>query len=165
MSVMDAARNVAEDYPGGASALAPRIDKNPTTLNHELHETGAAKLGLTTAVKMTRRTGDLRILNAFAAEAGCLVLALPEALQVEGSETMHDLGLLAKEFSDVVQEVMAACADGEVTANELVRVRRQWAELVAAGQRMLHGVHVKHEASKPGALRAVGEDKSANSRS
>lgn len=155
-SVLDAARNVAEDYPGGARALAARIDKNATSFAHELAETGTAKLGLATAVKMTARTRDLRILNAFAADAGCMVLPLPEALAVEGDHALQQLATLAREFADVVSSVTDAVADGTISANELARVERQYGELIAAGQAMLATLHAQHEAGRPGALRAVG---------
>lgn len=155
-SVLDAARNVAEDYPGGARALALRIDKNATSFAHELAETGTAKLGLATAVKMTARTRDLRILNAFATEAGCMVMPLPEALAVEGDQALQQLATLAREFSDVVGSVTDACADGAISANELARVERQFGELVAAGQALVGTLRAQHEAARPAALRAVG---------
>jgi hypothetical protein len=148
MDVITAAANVAEDYKGGARQLAHDIDRNATTFSHELNETGAAKLGLRTAVKMTMRSKDLRILNAFAAEVGQMCVPLPESLMVDGDMTMLDLGRVAKEFGDVVQEVSAAASDGEVTANELQRVERQWGELVAAGQRMLGHLRASHEQTK-----------------
>lgn len=157
MNVMDAARNVAEDYPGGATSLAPRIDKNPTTLNHELHETGTAKLGLMTAVKMTSRTKDLRILNAFAAEVGCMVLQLPMVDQLEGGQAMTDLAAMAREFSDVVAKVSSACADGRVSDNELHDVERQAGELVAAVQTMLTSLRNMNEAGRLIRLRVVDQ--------
>lgn len=155
LDVMDAARNLAEDYRGGAVALAARIDKNPNTFAHELGEQATAKLGLRTAVKMSKRSGDLRILNAFAAELGCMVLQLPEALMVEGNDAARDLGAMAKEFAEVVAEVMQSQSDGRVTENELAAIRRQWAELLAAGQKTLHTLAQQHEAGKPAHLRAV----------
>jgi hypothetical protein len=166
MSVMDAARNLAEDYPGGAAALALRIDKNPSSFSHELHEAGIAKLGLVTAVKMTRRTGDRRILNAFAAEAGCMVLPLPEALAVEGDDAMQMVSDLAREFNDVVQAFVGAVADRDVNGNEMVGIRRQWSELQLVGQRLVGYAESLHEAGKPAHLRAVEgvHDKPAQAR-
>lgn len=155
MSVMDAARNVAEDYAGGARALALRIDKNPTTFAHELNETGGAKLGLETSVKMTKRSKDLRILNEFAAEAGCMVLLLPEALAVDGNDAMHLVSKLAGEFNDVVQSFVAAVADAEVTGTEVAAIRRQWAELQVVGQRVVAFAEAMHEAGKPAHLKSV----------
>jgi hypothetical protein len=157
MSVMDAARNVAEDYPGGARAVAARIDKNETTFSHELNETGGAKLGLVTAVKMTNRTKDLRILNAFAAEAGCMVLPLPEALNVDGNDAMHLVSRLAGEFNDVVQRFVSAVGDGEVTGNEVEAIRREWSELQAVGQKVVSYAEALHQAGKPEHLRMVGK--------
>lgn len=155
MDVITAACNVAEDYKGGARQLAADIDRNPTTFSHELNETGVAKLGLRTAVKMTKRTKDLRILYAFACEMGQMCVPLPDMLMVEGDLTMQGLGRVAKEFGDVVQEISAAAADGEVSANEMQRVERQWGELVAAGQQLLAHMRARHEAARPGHLRAV----------
>lgn len=155
MSVIDAARNLADDFPGGAKALAQRMDKNPFSLMHELAGTGTAKLGLLDSVKLTRISRDLRILNAFAGEFGCLVLPMPEALQADGSDAMQHLAVLAKEFGDVVQEVSASQADGDISANEMARIERQWSELVLAGQQLVTRLRTKHEASKPAHLRDV----------
>jgi hypothetical protein len=157
MDIIVAAQNVAEDYKGGARQLAIDIGKSPSTFDHQLHERAQSQLGLRTAVKMTRRTGDLRILNVFAAEAGCMVIPLPQSLAVDGNPAMQDLGQLAKEFSDVVKEVCATCNDDDVTANELQRVEREWGEVIVAGQKVLAALRAKHEADKAEAsnLRAV----------
>lgn len=157
MDVITAAANIAEDYPGGARALAAAIDRNPTTFSHELSETGSAKLGVRTLLKMTLRSKDYRALNAFAGECGFICVPLPEALAVDGDATMQNLGRVAKEFGDVIQEVSSAAADGEVSANELQRVERQWGELVAAGQQLLGNLRANHEATKAarGQIRAV----------
>jgi hypothetical protein len=156
LGVLDAAFNVAHDFkPGGAAGLARAIDYNPITLSHEVKGQGGAKLGLATAVKITQRTGDLRILNAFAAECGAMVLLLPEALDIETSRAMQDLAAMAKEFGDVVQAAAKALEDNKVNQNELAEVRKQWSELVAVGQRMLAGIEACYEESKPAYLRAA----------
>ncbi|WP_298929163.1 phage regulatory CII family protein [uncultured Ramlibacter sp.] len=152
MDVQTAAQNVAEDYKGaggsGAKALAADIDKNGTTFAHQLSETGGAVLGLRTAVKMTLRSKDLRILNAFASEAGCMVFPLPETLKVEGNGTMQDLGDTVREFGEVIQEISADSVDGEFSANEVQRIERAWGEHIAAGQRMIANIRAKHDAGK-----------------
>lgn len=155
MDIITAACNVAEDYLGGARQLGLDIDRNPTTFSHELNETGSAKLGLRTAVKMSKRAKDLRILNVFAGELGQMCVPLPDSLAVDGDLTMQDLAKVAKEFGDVVHEVSAAAADGDVSANELQRVERQWGELVAAGQQLLAHMRAAHEAGRPHQLRAI----------
>jgi hypothetical protein len=152
--VMHAANNVAEDFPGGATALAVAIDKNPNTLHHELAEQGFAKLGLRTAVKMTRRAKDARILNAFAASCGFMVLPMPQALTLEGDDVMRRLSETAKEFADVVQVVAGSISDG-ITPNEMASIRREWGELVATGQQMMVHIEAQHQASLPAAQRVT----------
>ena len=147
--VLDAAHHLVQAYPGGAEALAPRMNKNATTLRHEVNRTGQAKLGLADAVSLSVLTGDLRILSAFASELGCMVTPLPASLG--GDETaMHRVALLAKEFGEVVATVTEATADGRISANELANIERNWEELMAAGQALVGHLRAKHEAGRPG---------------
>lgn len=152
-AVLDAAFNLIHDYPGGANALAPRIGKNPTTLCHEARGQGTAKLGLADALKMSLLTGDARILNAFAGDLGYAVIPLHASPAGEGG--LERLGQLAQEFADVIRTTGAALADGHVTANELKRVEREWADLVACGQGLIAHLAQAHAASKPRQLREV----------
>lgn len=153
MDVITAAQNVAEDYAGhggrGARGLAVDIDKNPVSFSHELHETGTAKLGLRTAVKMTIRARDPRILNAFAAECGFMVLPLPETMMVEGDAAVQLVGEAMSEFNDVAQAFIAGAADQNWTGNEVGELERQAGELIAAVQRIVKHAKAAHEASKP----------------
>lgn len=147
--VLDAAYHLGQAYPGGVEALAARLGKNAITLRHELNGTGFAKLGLQTAVDLSVLSKDHRIVNAFAAECGGMFVLLAESLGGD-SAAMHRVAVLAKEFGEVVATVTEAAADGEVSANELARVEREWAELVAAGQALVAHMRAKHEASRPG---------------
>lgn len=149
MDALTAAQNVAEDFKGGARALALAIDKNPVSFSHELHETGTAKLGLRTAVKMTIRARDPRILNAFAAECGFMVLPLPETMMVEGDAAVQLVGDAMGEFNDVAQAFIAGAADQNWTGNEVGELERQAGELIAAVQRIVKHAKAAHEASKP----------------
>jgi hypothetical protein len=148
-AILDAAYQLVHAYPGGAPSLAPRMGKNPTTLSHEVKRTGAAKFGLEDAVLATVLAGDLRILNAFAAEAECMVLPLPRLLEC-GSGAMEQVGKLAHEFGDLVATVSTATADGRISANELAQVERDGADLIAAVQALLAHMRAKHEAGLPG---------------
>lgn len=149
MSLMDAALNVAEDFPGGASALARAIDKNHWTFLHELNETGTAKLGLMTSLKMTRRTGDLRILLAYAAECGQMCLPLPDSLTQSGDECMSALSSLVRESGDVCQELCKALgSDGDINDNELANIQREGGELMAALQKLMVTAQCRNMAGK-----------------
>ncbi len=147
-SLLDAAHQLVQAYPGGAESLAPRFGKNPTTLRHEVNRTGSAKLGLVDAVSMSVMADDRRVLNAFAAEMGCLVLQLPASLSADGT-SMERVSQMAKEFADLIASVTAAKADGKVTANELAHVEREGAELIQACQSLLAHIRSVHEAGTP----------------
>lgn len=155
MNIQDAAYHTVHDYPGGASALAPRLGKSSTTLCHEVRPPvgSVAKLGLIDAQRMMAMSGDHRILHAMAAELGHFVVPLPALADSAGSA--DELAHLAREFGDVVGAVATAMADGKVTDNELKGLERQWGELVAAGQHMLQHFARLNAESKPLTLRSV----------
>lgn len=147
MDVMQAAFNVAEDHrPGRTAGLALAIDKNPTTLAHELKETGGAKLGLLTAVKITKYTGDLRILLAFAAECGQMCVPLPGGLDGTADECMKKLAAMSKEFGEVCQVICGSLgSDGKITDNELATIERESGELVRAVNAVLTAVRARNQ--------------------
>lgn len=153
MDAFTAAQNVAEDYKGGARQLG--IDIDHKALSHELNETGTAKLGLKTAVKMTQRSKDLRILHAFATTCGCMVLPLPETMAVEGDDAMLLVSKLMAELNDTVQAFVGAVSDGRVCQNELAAIKRQGGELQIALQKLVTHAVAMHEQGLPPALRAV----------
>lgn len=147
MKLTDAAYNVVHDYPGGSASLAPRLGKSKTTLNHEVHGTGLAKLGLEDSAKITAMTGDLRILNAFAAQCGCMVIQLPD--EAKEVNTFQQLANLAKEFADYVQTVSETIKDGRVSDNELKRTREELSHLIVAAQNIEGYLAHVNEEHKP----------------
>lgn len=150
MSVMDAAYNVGADYKdGGAAGLARRCGENPNHFSASLSQTGTAKLGLQTAVKMTVLSGDLRILQAYADACGQMVVPLPEALDIGTDDCIQRLGDAAAEFGKVAAETCSALADGKVSANELARFRRLRGSLANALIQLDVALAAKHEAGLP----------------
>lgn len=149
-SIRDAAFRLVRAYPGGAAALGPRLGKRGDTLSHEVAGRGFAKLGLEDAVAISVMSGDLSILNAFAAECDCHVLPLPE-LTSESDEldSVRRMGALAKEFSEVVGAVAEGLADGRVSRNEVKRIQKEWADLEAVGQRLVAQITAAHERGLP----------------
>lgn len=145
MNSLDAARYLMRAYPGGADALAPRLDKTPTTMRHEVAGSDKYKLGLVDAEAMTQMAieahvpNPLAILNAFAANCGAMVVALPNMSFAEGS-TFEDLSSAAKEFAEFVSVAASAAADGKVTGNELRDVDRELSHLMACAQRVRNGL-------------------------
>lgn len=153
MDLRDVAANVVHDYPGGAPSLAPRIGKNATTLAHEVHGTGAAKLGLLDAEKITIRTGDMRILEAFALNCGHMLIQLPKVFEGEPRECMGHLAVTAREFGDLCTEVANSLADGVISDNELARVDRECGELMASLRTLRDALAQHCAAGKPNDLK------------
>jgi len=149
MNVQTAAFNLVHDYPGGATALAPLLGKSASTLNHEVEPNYAtAKLGLADALKLTMLSKDRGILNAFAMACHCMVLPLPSSPEGIDDDTFTSVTRMAREFAEVISQIAEVTADGAVSDNELGRVEREAAELVAAVQAVLAALQARNRASK-----------------
>jgi len=148
MNLLDAAYNAVHDYQGGAASLAPRMGKSPTTLAHEVSGQGAAKLGLLDAAKITQMTGDLRILTAFATNAGQMLVPLPSAGMAVGDDCMLRLADTAKEFGDLCREVATDLIDGAISDNELSRIDRECGDLIASLHCLRESLALRNEAGK-----------------
>lgn len=147
-SILDAAYHVVHDYPGGSPSLAPRLNKSPTTLSHEVTATGTAKLGLIDAVKITGLSGDLRILQAWAIEAGQMLVALP-SISGQSEECLAMVSSMAKEFSDLLSVAAESLADNNVSDNEIERIEREAGELFSAVHTLLKTMRDHNQACKP----------------
>lgn len=148
MNILDAAFNVVSDYPGGASALGPRLGKRGDSLSHELKSTGTAKFGLLDAVKVTELSSDLRILQAFAAVCGQMVVPLP-AFTPNSSGCMARLADTAREYGELCTEVAKDLADGQISDNELARIDRETGELIASLHALRASLVDINQAAKP----------------
>ncbi len=156
MDVLTAAFNVGHDYKGGVLALAPEMGKNPNTLNAELSGVGTAKFGLRDAVKMTLRTSDYRILDAFNLACGRMSLPLPEMLDIETDDCMRALAKASKEFSELCTEVLQSLGDdGKINDNERDRIQREGGHTLATINALMTAVAAAHAAGKPAHLRVA----------
>jgi hypothetical protein len=151
MSPLDAARHVVEDYPHGSGpAMALLLGKSWETLRKELAGAAGYKLGLSDALKITTRSGDLRILDAWEAEVGRFALPLPQLPGHVSDEALGGyLGQLSREFGEVVLEVSARAADGEISDRDVRAVEEQWGQLVAAGDALMRHLVRRNAAAKP----------------
>ena len=155
MNLLDAAYNVVHDYSGGALALAPRIGKNSTTLAHEVNGTGTAKLGLLDAFKITEKTGDLRILSAFAGNLGQMLVPLPQ-IEIDASDAcMLRMADTAREFGDLFTVVAADMSDGVISSNDLARIDKECSELIASVHALRTALGERHEADKAALLKRI----------
>lgn len=148
MDVSMAAFRLVHDWAGGASALGPVINKSGATLSHEVSPSyQTAKLGLVDAVKLSAWTGDRQVLNAFAAELGCMVV--PLVASVPGTESAAArIATLAREFGELMGACASGLADGQVSDNERERIEREGGELLGAVQAVLAEVRAMNAAGK-----------------
>lgn len=148
MNLLDAAYNVVHDYKGGAASLAPRLGKGSTYLSAEVSATGTAKLGLVDAEKITHLTGDLRILVAFATNAGQMLVPLPQPGALVQDDCMLRLADSAKEFGELCSEVASDLSDGDINDNELARIDRECGQLIASVHALRESLAVRNETGK-----------------
>lgn len=156
MQLLDAAYNVVHDYPGGATSLAPRLGKSPTTLNHEVTGTGTAKFGLLDACKTSQLSGDLRILQSFAEACGQMCVPLPNMPVPEGNDVMRAMAESSREFAELCQEVCQDMADGAISDNELGRIETARSELIARLAQLGDAIRSLNQARKPGFAKTGG---------
>jgi hypothetical protein len=133
-SVLDAAYLTAQDYPGGAKALAVRMEQKPAVLSHKLNPNDTANhLTVTDLMTIMVMTGNHRALHAACLEFGYMALPLPAQTDDMTTDALTDT---CKEFADYLQSVTGALADNKVTANELKKVRKELGEMVAAAGKL-----------------------------
>lgn len=138
MSPQDAIHQVCHDYPGGVEALAPRIGRGAQVLRNKVgldhpaigtrrsHEPTLADVSA-----INRATGDLRVLQALAAEVGAVVMRLPD-VPVCGDAALLELVLgCNREWGQVADEISKALADGQITPREYDRINRETLESVS----------------------------------
>ncbi len=155
MNLLDAAYNVVHDYPGGSQSLAPRLGKSATTLSHEVTATGTAKLGLLDAAKITELTGDVRLLAAFAANAGQMLVPLPKIQADASDDCMLLLADMAREFGELCTEVASDMADGVISSNDLSRIDTECGQLIASVHALREALGARHQADKAALMRRV----------
>lgn len=137
LSLQDAAYHTAHCFPGGVPAMAQRLGMSANTLQHKVNLRNTTHhLTLREASDMMAVSADLRLLQALAAEHGCVVLADqvgPAAAVAPVQRVMQ----LVHEFSGVLDAVNNALADGRVTLNELHDCERHIATQMQALNAML----------------------------
>lgn len=131
MNPLQAAREIARSFPGGAAALAKRLKRNSTTFSHELCPPAGslAKLGLATAIAMTEEANDDRILFAWAVSRGyaCVKLEVPD--RDRPGNLLSDYAAFARKTSKALADVSGAIEDGRITENEIHLCDREISEI------------------------------------
>lgn len=153
MDILDSVRRSARHYPGGVSAVAARLGKSGSTLEKELRAAYGFKLGAIDAAEIAAMCAEqgsdfaLDFPTRVAEAVGGTLLLLPRGGERADAVTAQSLARLMREFSEVLNAVADAEADGQVSRNELQSVERLWATLVADGQRLMRHMGERHEAT------------------
>lgn len=123
MNTTDAAYATVHDYPGGSESLGPRAGISPAVLRNKVNPNNTTHhLTFAEAQRIADLTGDYRMLQAWAHQAGFLLVKAPEgnACDMAVLEQVVSLGVANGQF---MQTIHAALADGVVDQDELRAIR------------------------------------------
>lgn len=131
MNSIDAAYAVVHDYPGGSESLGPRVGISPAVLRNKVNPNNDTHhLTFAEARRISDMTGDFRMLQAWAHEAGFLLVKAPtgsaDSCDMAVLEQVVGLGVANGQF---MQTIHAALADGRVDESEMKRIRAAEREL------------------------------------
>lgn len=151
MNVTDALWRAAHNYPhGGIDALAVRMGISVNSLAHKVKPSNLnAHCSPEEMLQICEMTGDHGAVHALACRLGYVLLPMPEL--ADGVDATFTVGLASavQEFGQFISEVSANLADGVVTENELRRINKEAAEMIAAAQKLVILAENMHEAAKP----------------
>ena len=143
MNIIDAAYHTVHDYPGGATALAPRLGiKSPAVLNSKVNpNTDTHHLSLLEATKMMVITNDYRILQSMNAHLGKVAIDLPQIPECRDTaltDLVLSFGMSGGDVYTLFKEMMA---DGRITRGEaldLSKVIHKLHEILAELNAQVH---------------------------
>jgi hypothetical protein len=126
VNITDAAYAVAHDYPGGTESLAPRVGLSGAMLRNKVNPNNDThKLTLQEAVRLTDVTDDERIIEAWLAERGAVMVKLPELTETpDNEEILGRFMSLTVQYGALAKRYSEATADGEVDDSEMADMER-----------------------------------------
>lgn len=143
MNIIDAAYHTVHDYPGGATALAPRLGiKSPAVLNSKVNpNTDTHHITLVEAIKIMAITNDYRILQSMNAHLGKVAIDLPQIPECRDTaltDLVLSFGMGGGDVYTLFKEMMA---DGRITRGEaldLSKVIHKLHEILAELNAQVH---------------------------
>ena len=116
IDLLDAA---AKQYP--IKALCNEVDKAESTLRAELNRQPGYKLGLTTAIMIMKKTGDLRPLDFIEEIFNRTAFEIPHDIPVNPRPLMKMVANLSKEFSETIQSLAYAMDEKSAGGEAIVK--------------------------------------------
>lgn len=124
MNTADAAYHVVHDYPGGSESLGPRVDISSAVLRNKVNPNNDThRLTFAEARRVSDITGDFRMLQAWAHEAGFLLVKAPK-----NARDSSDMAVLEQVAGLMVangafgKEIYDALSDGAISTAEVERI-------------------------------------------
>lgn len=148
LGLLDACHAAAEDYPGGLSVVAFRMQKAESTLRRELTNAAGIKFGLMDAVKLYRITQDERIRAALGAALDLFIAPLPE-VECAGGCLFTAFAIAQREVAEYTAVVGDAAAKRDVSDNRLRNIERELTEAIAAMHKLQQAVRAINAQAKP----------------
>lgn len=130
MSVLDTIYLTAQQYPGGARALAARLQVNPAVLSHKLNPNDSTNhLTVRDLESIMTLTNDYRALHTLCIDHGHVAMLMPSV--VDNKDIAEAIVKTCDEFADYLKSVTSSLSDKKITRNELRVIRKELAEMVA----------------------------------
>lgn len=130
MNVLDSAHAIAHECEGGLEALAVRMGVGSKVFNSKVNPNDAGHvLGLLEALRMQQLTGRADILFSMADALGYVCIKRPD---IASGDVSHAITTTCAEFGDFLRQVDATMRDKRVTHNEMKKVQKELAEMIAA---------------------------------
>jgi hypothetical protein len=132
MSFPDLLYRIAHDYPGAVPALAARMYKNQTVLQHKLWPTfGTHHMNAPEIEQLLDFAGaNRRAAEYFAHKSGCVLIQLPDVAESD-MELLDGYMLIVKELGEFSAEFQRDFADGRIDAREFARIEKEADDVVA----------------------------------
>ncbi|ARP86280.1 phage regulatory CII family protein [Bordetella genomosp. 9] len=131
MNTTDAAYATVHDYPGGSESLGPRVGisaavlRNKVNPNNDTHHLTYAE-----AIRISGLTGDVRMIEAWAALHDRILVPVPQA-GTSDMDVLSDTCSLVTQVGEYMKTIHTALSDGRVDQKEISAIRQQAIEAMA----------------------------------
>jgi len=135
MNIEDAAHLIAHEYKGGLEALALRMKIGSKVFNGKVNPNDKGHiLGLVESVRMQQLAERYDILYAMSDALDHVCIKKPS---IEAGDMAHAISSTCAEFGDFLRQIDNTMKDHRVTRNELKKVQKELAELIAAANGLM----------------------------
>jgi hypothetical protein len=127
MSFPDLLYRIAHQYPGAVPALAARMGKNQTVLQHKLNPNCSTHgINADEIEHLVDFSGsNLEVAEYFAGKVGAVVVKLADLPTVGDMELLDEFLGVLRELGELSAEFQHSWADGRITPQEFTRIRKE----------------------------------------